>query len=104
MDPFSEQDADRILCIPLSLYEHKDFFIWRGEPTGEYSVRSGHKLLLHEDQNHLQANYKQFYKKLWNLDLPPKIKITVWRFSRNFLPTFSNLNYRRLMGLLLVPK
>ncbi|KAK5776522.1 hypothetical protein PVK06_044482 [Gossypium arboreum] len=26
-----EQDADRILCIPLSLYEHKDFFIWRAK-------------------------------------------------------------------------
>ncbi|KAK5775001.1 hypothetical protein PVK06_042867 [Gossypium arboreum] len=31
---FSEQDAERILCIPLSLQEHDDVVIWRGEPTG----------------------------------------------------------------------
>lgn len=89
---------EQILCIPLSLYEHEDFVIWRGEPTGEYSVQSRHKLLLYNDQNDLQTNYKQFYKKLWNLDLPSKIKITVWRVSRNFFPAFSNLQYRRLRG------
>lgn len=55
---FSEQDVERILSIPLSVYEHEDFLIWRGEPTGEYLARSGHKFLVHDGQNHLQANYK----------------------------------------------
>ncbi|KHG03044.1 hypothetical protein F383_26668 [Gossypium arboreum] len=72
--------------------------IWRGESTGEYSVRSGYKYL-HEGQNQLQINYKQFYKRLWNLELPSKIKITIWRCSRNYLPNYSNLHYKRLMGL-----
>ncbi|KAH1096604.1 hypothetical protein J1N35_013525 [Gossypium stocksii] len=35
---FSMQDAEKILCIHLSSFEHDDFVIWRGEPTGEYSV------------------------------------------------------------------
>lgn len=46
----------------------------------------------------MQTDYKQFYKRLWSLDLPSKIKITNWRFSCNFLPTFGNLHYRRLMA------
>lgn len=98
MGPFTEKEAESILCIPLSLNSHKDQTVWRGEPTGEYSVRSGYKYLLHEGQNQLQINYKQLYKRLWNLELPSKIKITIWRCSRNYLPNYSNLHYRRLIG------
>ncbi|KAK5846232.1 hypothetical protein PVK06_002508 [Gossypium arboreum] len=46
---FMEKEAESILCIPLSLNSHKDQTVWRGEPTGEYSVRSGYKYLLHEE-------------------------------------------------------
>lgn len=77
---------------------HEDHIIWRGEPTEEYLVRSGRKFLLQDGQNQGQLNYRQFYKKLWNLDLPQKIKITNWRFSCNYLPTFSNLHFKRMMG------
>ncbi|KAK5793101.1 hypothetical protein PVK06_034237 [Gossypium arboreum] len=76
----------------------EDQIIWRGEPTGEYTIHSGHKLLLQEGQSQRQPNYNHFYKRLWSLDLPPKIKITIWRFFCNFLPTFYNLHYKRLMG------
>ncbi|KAH1131616.1 hypothetical protein J1N35_002994 [Gossypium stocksii] len=78
--------------------QQEDHIIWCGEPTGEYTVRSGHKLLLQEGQTQTQSNYSHFYKRLWSLDLPPKIKITNWRIFHNLLPTFCNLHYRRLMG------
>ncbi|KAA3459814.1 reverse transcriptase [Gossypium australe] len=39
---FTERDAENILCIPLSRTPHEDLVIWREEPTGEFSVRSGH--------------------------------------------------------------
>ncbi|MBA0876765.1 hypothetical protein Goshw_005772 [Gossypium schwendimanii] len=73
---FTEGDAERILCIPLSMNAHKDHIVWQGEATKEYSVWSGHKLLLQDMQTQRQQIYRQFSKKLWNLDLPPKIKIT----------------------------
>ncbi|KAA3489699.1 reverse transcriptase [Gossypium australe] len=92
------KDAKRILCILLSLSSHEDLIIWRGKPTGEYSVRSGHKFLSHVGQNQVQDSYKHFYKRLWNLGLPLKIKIIVWRSSCNYLPNYSNLHYRRIMG------
>ncbi|KAG8493168.1 hypothetical protein CXB51_010544 [Gossypium anomalum] len=50
------------------------------------------------------TNYKQFYKRLWYLDLPSKVKITSWRISCNFLPTFNNLHYRRLAGFANCPR
>ena len=75
-----------------------DHIIRRGEPTVEYTVRSGHKLILQEGHTNTHSNYKHFYKRIWSLDLPPKIKITNWRLFRNFLPIFCNLHYRILMG------
>ncbi|KAA3472944.1 reverse transcriptase [Gossypium australe] len=44
---FSREDAQKILQIPLAHTPHDDFLAWRGESTGEYTVRSGYKLLLH---------------------------------------------------------
>ncbi|KAG8491705.1 hypothetical protein CXB51_015144 [Gossypium anomalum] len=97
LDTFSVSDAERILCIPLSMNKQADHIIWRRESTGEYTVRSGHKMFLQERQNNTHSNYRHFYKRIWSLDLPPKIKITNWRLFHNFLPTFCNLHYRRLM-------
>ncbi|MBA0556743.1 hypothetical protein Golob_026820 [Gossypium lobatum] len=37
--------AEKILQIPLVETAHEDFQVWRGEPIGEFSVRSPYKLL-----------------------------------------------------------
>ncbi|KAL4388182.1 hypothetical protein GQ457_09G012370 [Hibiscus cannabinus] len=71
--------AQCILCIQLPISAKPDFIVWRGDNTGEYSVKSG-------------------YKILWNSAIPSKTKITVWRFARNFLPTRSNLSSRHLVN------
>lgn len=48
------------------------------------------------DFEDMQTKYKRFYKQLWDLKLPQKIKIAMWKFSWNFLPTLSNMQLRRL--------
>ncbi|KAA3483358.1 RNA-directed DNA polymerase (Reverse transcriptase) [Gossypium australe] len=37
-------------------------------------------------------------KKLWLLNLPTKIKVTVWRISWNYLPTRVNMQHRKLVS------
>ncbi|KAK8532151.1 hypothetical protein V6N12_053597 [Hibiscus sabdariffa] len=50
-----------------------------------------------EDYNQHNADKERsFFSNLWSLTLPPKVKITFWKFAKNFLPTFANLSYRRL--------
>ncbi|MBA0859807.1 hypothetical protein Goshw_011035, partial [Gossypium schwendimanii] len=72
-----------------------DFQVWSAEASGKYTVRSAYKLLqgIEEDPRAytLQDDYKDFYKKLWLLDLPSKIKITMWKLSWNFLATRANM-------------
>lgn len=40
---FNEETAGDILAIPLSRFFQKDYWIWRGDKTGIYSVRSEYR-------------------------------------------------------------
>ncbi|MBA0871753.1 hypothetical protein Goshw_029725 [Gossypium schwendimanii] len=97
---FEESVADKILRIPLGRLEHGDIVMWRGEPSEAFSMRSAYKLLLDSNRDSqftvLQNATKGFYRKLWNLSLTTKQKITTWKISWNFLPTLVNLYNRRI--------
>ncbi|XP_052488035.1 uncharacterized protein LOC105772073 [Gossypium raimondii] len=100
VNTFTMDIAKKIMQIPLSKSSQADFQVWRGEATGIFSVRSTYKLLQEStiDPNaYLQTHIKKIFRKLWNLNLPSKIKITVWKIAWNYIPTFSNLKLRRIM-------
>ncbi|KAK8622060.1 hypothetical protein V6N13_097687 [Hibiscus sabdariffa] len=44
----------------------------------------------------VQRTHGCFFSHLWKISLPSKIKISIWRFFHNYLPTFSNLQERRI--------
>ncbi|KAA3475778.1 Ribonuclease H-like superfamily protein [Gossypium australe] len=95
--------ARRILNIPLAQTNAKDTLVWRHDNTGEYTVKSGYRVLLSgrsQLTSHnlaMDGNYSNFYKMLWELQLPSKIKIHLWRLTRNYVPHLCNLNKRRLI-------
>ncbi|KAA3458792.1 reverse transcriptase [Gossypium australe] len=92
-------ETRKILQIPLAKSVYEDFQVWGGEPLGKFSVRSAYKLLQESTlipSNIIQTDTINFYKKLWSLNMPSKIKITVWRISWNYIPTFSNLKMNRV--------
>ncbi|MBA0725584.1 hypothetical protein Golax_022159 [Gossypium laxum] len=71
-------------------------------------MRSAYKLLLDSNRDSqfrvLQNATKGFYRKLWNLSLTTKQKITTWKISWNFLPTLVNLYNRRIEVQLACPR
>ncbi|XP_040965868.1 uncharacterized protein [Gossypium hirsutum] len=74
--------------------------VWRGEATRVFTVRSAYKLLQESTtdlNDYLQTHTNNFFRKLWNLDMPTKIKITVWKIAWNYIPTFSSLKLRRVI-------
>lgn len=63
---FSEEDAARILRIPLAQTPHDDFLTWGAESSGEFSVRSDYKLLqdyYEIPRAYALKTYRNFYKK-----------------------------------------
>ncbi|KAL4377484.1 hypothetical protein GQ457_02G021740 [Hibiscus cannabinus] len=100
---FTAEQADRILCMPLSSSASTDILIWRWDKSGLYSVHSGYNFLINsspelDEESNLQSATRNnsFFNTLWSLALPPKVKITFWRFVKNFSPTFTNLRIMKL--------
>ncbi|XP_075633488.1 uncharacterized protein LOC142605945 [Castanea sativa] len=93
-------EAETILRIPLSFSLPDDKIIWVGNRRGEFSVKSAYHIAV--DIVDTQAVGKcssgdvraPLWRKLWHLNLPPKIKIFAWRACKNALPTIKNLQSR----------
>lgn len=105
---FFEDVAGKILQIPLVQEACPDILAWRNEPSREFSVRSSYKLLQTttggSNAYAIHQETSLFYKALWQLNIPPKIKITIWRTLWNYLPTFANLNYRKVSTNIACPR
>lgn len=105
---FEPDDADRTLCIPLASEAHPDMIFWHEEHSGEFTVRSAYRML----QNQIPTTYptdsqttaQPFYKQLWALQLPNKIKLLAWKVSWNFIPTMVNLHQRRVAPNAICPR
>ncbi|KAA3486342.1 reverse transcriptase [Gossypium australe] len=105
---FTADIAEKFLQIPLAKNPGANIQVWRGELSGDFSTRSAYKILQNAslDPNALllQTDTKKFYKKLWNLQLPSKLLITVWRASWNYLPTFANLRSKKIATSSVCPR
>ncbi|KAH1129045.1 hypothetical protein J1N35_000423 [Gossypium stocksii] len=80
---FGENDANRILCIPLVTFPHNDYMVWQGEASGEYFVRSGYKLLL-QGITVLITNYNQnpyMLEQQYALDVPRNQRLESMYFT-----------------------
>ncbi|KAL4362884.1 hypothetical protein GQ457_04G002440 [Hibiscus cannabinus] len=101
-DIFDSDLVKQICSIPLSRTGLGDEVVWRYDGSGLYSVKSGYKLLQKEGQSGsgsyvgVPLQISRFYSSMWGVSLPSKVKINMWRVMNNFLPTFANLQTRRL--------
>lgn len=93
---FYVEEAAAILCVPLPRVAEDDVMVWVRDCTGEYSVKSGYRLLNSRGIiKDTPTMYKEVNKKLWLMNLPPKSKITICRMMNNFIPTAQTLyNWR----------
>ena len=87
-----------IKAIPLSSSSQVDTLIWPFNPSGQYSVKSGYKFLQECAENsHASVQESAFWKKVWGLEVPSKVKNFVWRACREALPTRKNLQRRKIV-------
>uniref|UniRef100_A0A803PKU3 Reverse transcriptase zinc-binding domain-containing protein n=1 Tax=Cannabis sativa TaxID=3483 RepID=A0A803PKU3_CANSA len=97
---FQPIDVDRILSIPLSFFPSNDRYIWHHTTTGQYTVNSGFHLaenLAEGRDSSGSNNHRDWWKTLWSLNLPTKIKIFAWRVMQNALPVATELSRRKVL-------
>ncbi|KAM7280318.1 hypothetical protein ACFE04_007452 [Oxalis oulophora] len=85
-----------IRTIPLAQGDVKDQWVWKENNNGVYSVKSGYhvacKILFGASSYQLSnSSAFQFWKKIWDISLPPQIRFFAWRLCNDTLPLKPNL-------------
>ena len=86
MQLFGEDEAKVILKILVGSMEHEDILIWHYTKDGEYTVKSGYKttmVLKEEVECSNPAASLSWWRSLWKLKVPLKVKKIVWRVCRD---------------------
>ena len=100
---FSPDDARSIISIPLSSRLPSDWLIWAYTSKGNFTVRSAYRIALSSSsdqrpKNSSSGNRSSFWKNVWRLNVPNKIKSFAWQASRKILPTKDNLCHRKVLN------
>ncbi|KAH7572293.1 hypothetical protein JRO89_XS04G0233800 [Xanthoceras sorbifolium] len=97
---FAPIDADCILSLPTSVRSYPDKLMWHHSKDGKYSVKSGYWLASSLARDGASSSSpsagSSWWKFLWGLNIPAKVRMFVWRACRNLLPTRSLLAARRV--------
>ncbi|KAI9198436.1 hypothetical protein LWI28_015790 [Acer negundo] len=73
--------------------------IWHFDKRGDYTVRSGYRLassFLKSDVGSSSNLNRAWWKFLWNLSFPPKVRSFLWRCCISILTTLDNLARRKV--------
>ncbi|KAK3217989.1 hypothetical protein Dsin_011959 [Dipteronia sinensis] len=76
-----------------------DSIMWHYEKLGSFSVSSGYKFDCNEGSNPGSSALSgdvSWWKFLWRMKIPLKVKIFVWRACENWIPTRTNLLLRKV--------
>ncbi|XP_062076041.1 uncharacterized protein LOC133780185 [Humulus lupulus] len=73
-----------------------DTWAWGREKYGHYTVTSAYRLLQEGKEDHSMADNSGFWKKLWQLKVPPKVKDFLWRAVSSSLPTKFQLRIKKV--------
>nr|XP_027109144.1 uncharacterized protein LOC113729013 [Coffea arabica] len=109
---FNKEDAEKILCIPLSLSGRKDSFYWKPKVGGEYTVDSGYKILMEKGRSKRRYNQEgagtsvskgsqqmvQMWDTFWRLNIKHKIKHFIWKCIKRALPIREAMRKRTGVG------
>ncbi|KAM6590233.1 hypothetical protein CsatA_012838 [Cannabis sativa] len=92
---FPSYQAEAILNIPLDIGP-SDTLIWGPHHSGLFTVNSAYHLAQSKALNPSPSTsnpnpYKDWWKTLWTLKIPPKIKHFTWKAFNHLLPCSLNL-------------
>jgi hypothetical protein len=104
---FVEDVAEKVLQILISRFGGDDFVMWPHTHFGIYSIRSAYHLAR---RNSVQVSRSacgrgtssdsdsdsNLWNKLWSIQAPGKMQITLWWFAHDCLPTGVQLQHRNI--------
>ena len=88
--------AQKVKAILLCRSRMRDCIVWPRTRDDNYSVKTGYQLLV-ESENRRDAsgsnsdNLRSFWKEIWKMRIPNKIKNFYWCACTESFPTLANL-------------
>lgn len=101
-DSFLPCDVETILNMPKRNMTTEDEIIWGKDLKGIFTVKSAYHLATFKDSQ-LSASIsdlsvsKRPWKSIWQLNSRPKVKIHLWKATRDALPTLDNIKKKGLI-------
>ena len=100
-EKFAPMTRLNILAIPLCRNRSRDSLIWKENSKHEFTVKSAYKVAMRLRQQteieHSRAQEdRKWWKMIWAMNVPPKVKSFMWRACSNILPTRENLRRRKV--------
>lgn len=93
--PFEDQE---VMFVPLSSIPLEDELVWSYEKLGEYSVKSGYNFITFfngiQGEGCSSSEVPKLWRMIWELAVPPKARVFIWRLSSGALPTVVGLHRR----------
>ena len=99
---FAHKTRMEIMSIPLQQNTAgRDVLVWTKNQSQSFSVKSAYRIAVRMKEQtrieHSTANTERpIWRKLWKLNVPPKVRMFLWGACANVLPTKENLNRRRI--------
>ncbi|KAK3231603.1 hypothetical protein Dsin_003484 [Dipteronia sinensis] len=98
---FTKEDVVAIQSIPIGSRSCGDSLVWHNEETGAFNVKSGYwvarnMVVQASSSNSASSINTDWWKRLWNLKIPQKIKKFIWKGCFDWIPTMYNLCLRRI--------
>uniref|UniRef100_A0A2N9G5C3 CCHC-type domain-containing protein n=1 Tax=Fagus sylvatica TaxID=28930 RepID=A0A2N9G5C3_FAGSY len=94
---FLPRDVAIIKQIPLSVRRPRDKLIWTGTKSGNFTVKSAYNLLLNQSNGSLGSSSNgmgsnhSLWSRIWAAQVPPKVRLFMWRACLDILPTKTKL-------------
>lgn len=83
---FHEDDVELILQTRIPQNHMKDKVAWMHSSNGRYTVKTGYHYWVSQNFNMDGDANVIGWNRLWNLNLPHKLKTFLWRFCKNNIP------------------
>ena len=98
---FAHRTRMEILSIPLQSNPTRDVLVWNENKSHSFSVKSAYQVAirlqeLNQVEHSTAGKDRTHWRKIWKLNVPPKVCNFIWRACSNILPTRESLHRRRV--------
>uniref|UniRef100_A0A803Q6M0 CCHC-type domain-containing protein n=1 Tax=Cannabis sativa TaxID=3483 RepID=A0A803Q6M0_CANSA len=98
-----------ILSLPPPDNSQPDSYFWQHTPSGHYSVKTGYHVAkqsinLTQPSSSDMGTLTRWWKSLWSLPIPSKIRHFIFRLAQNSIPTPENLYHGHCLSSPICPR